>query len=953
MNEIISYDACSHCSWPILESDRFCGWCKAELVDLKLIACGKIPLEDAPFRKEVYSDELDPIPLVILNRSKFPMHVHGPVSEIIRCEPEMFSVMPCSQSPGMSIYIHFNPDIERNKWFLREIPLKFQIVDQSKVNLGSIVILDSPTIRPKPDKIRLDIISGETSQAGTVDLSLYYTDIKVSDIQISEPFIKCHGFTGLWKQETNRILELSFDLSAVTDDVSEIAFHIRVFVENKNRPIEIPMRLMLSRKPKPKIKIHQLEHNVAPGDFYNIEMEPENLGGMDYQIKDLKFVARKESSQGIEITLNHVFVDEKRTFPFVIRPGEKEQLPFRVELDTTALEPDTSYNIFLICTTDVENQTQHPEKFYLKVNPVRLFEGAVAVDFGNTNSTCAIYDPREHDPQLVQLDRKKQLSDSGKVVPIPSLIYFEDFDKHLIGFDAENKAQDSVLGTRVLRGMKQLLGSNRKHYPVVIDVRSQEYNSRDITQFFCEEIRRIVESAVGKWRGRVVFTFPTTFRLYQSQDIQAIAKKMGFTAVSFLDEARAVAYYAVNQQNLQLEENDYFLIFDHGGGTTDLAICQKKGSSLKVIDVAGDDRFGGDDITDLIVRNCIIRQIELLTRPGVIYSRTGLDLHGMSKPTFDARRKLVENTHFLWKAAEEIKHKWDEYKENPSFNKVPPVWILDDGHFLNSADLKSDLNEITLEIQSIEQMVTTILSRIIDNVKAILIERNITLDKIILAGQGAKFPLIPKILGDSFEAELITLNELKGAVALGAAYFARDNRKTMDDQAIARFAYGLEITELERQFKELIPKNTPLPTRTKGMLTPFRDATRSFHVIERWGVAMPYDAGKNPNFRRYTQCSYTIPPHLQQALEKESCVTVLRILSDETLSLCLLFPVSDLEGFIGYINDHQIQTGEIRNSYFDQKLNLRTPEAFHEEILEFLDRTVCYIVELSPKPFLE
>ena len=99
-----------------------------------------------------------------------------------------------------------------------------------------------------------------------------------------------------------------------------------------------------------------------------------------------------------------------------------------------------------------------------------------------------------------------------------------------------------------------------------------------------------------------VITVPCNFEIVQCEATQRAAKIAGIKYAPLLQEpiAASIAYGFFERM-----PKGYWIVFDLGGGTFDVAIMQAKGGRLTVVDHFGDNYLGGKDFDWKIVENII------------------------------------------------------------------------------------------------------------------------------------------------------------------------------------------------------------------------------------------------------------------------------------------------------------------------------------------------------------
>lgn len=129
---------------------------------------------------------------------------------------------------------------------------------------------------------------------------------------------------------------------------------------------------------------------------------------------------------------------------------------------------------------------------------------------------------------------------------------------------------------------------------------NRSYNSEELSAEVLKAIRNYIRD---EDLYSVVITVPARFRNNQIDATQKAAELAGFKYCELLMEPIAASIaYGVSSKNA----NGYWLVFDFGGGTFDVALMKVEDGIMKVIDTDGDNHLGGKDLDYAVVDNIII-----------------------------------------------------------------------------------------------------------------------------------------------------------------------------------------------------------------------------------------------------------------------------------------------------------------------------------------------------------
>jgi len=277
---------------------------------------------------------------------------------------------------------------------------------------------------------------------------------------------------------------------------------------------------------------------------------------------------------------------------------------------------------------------------------MRSFPGYAALDFGNTSTTLACSETNQQDFDVIQADVLEPVADHPSPVltalrisgikPGATPADFTEYESR-IGHRAMEGREDEWL----VLGAKRLLSDRRQSdldsgsdvvilnnttYGVPHEDPAEVFISRMLQGFFYHR-QSIPEP--------IVVTCPTTFSDAEVNRLRrtvarAFQRVSGKNAASFrpeqidarvpvvIDEASAAAFYFVYRDFISgpgrmpafrylYPQGMHMLLYDCGGGTTDLALVRLEAADdehlkISVLGRAGHRTFGGDFITEQVFR---------------------------------------------------------------------------------------------------------------------------------------------------------------------------------------------------------------------------------------------------------------------------------------------------------------------------------------------------------------
>ena len=212
----------------------------------------------------------------------------------------------------------------------------------------------------------------------------------------------------------------------------------------------------------------------------------------------------------------------------------------------------------------------------------------VGIDLGTTNSSIAIYDGEE-----VRIC--KSLAEQSDVTP--SAIVIDRRGNKFIGTRAYDIASVNPDNSAIL--FKRLMGSNTKiTFASSGEEKTPEECSAEILKtlygYLPEEIR--TEGELG-----TVITIPAAFNQMQKDATVQAASMAGIGRVALMQEPVAAVMSAMKNAKI----DGFFLIYDLGGGTLDIAIAESINGRVNLVANGGIQMCGGRDIDRGIFDNIV------------------------------------------------------------------------------------------------------------------------------------------------------------------------------------------------------------------------------------------------------------------------------------------------------------------------------------------------------------
>lgn len=481
---------------------------------------------------------------------------------------------------------------------------------------------------------------------------------------------------------------------------------------------------------------------------------------------------------------------------------------------------------------------------------------AVGIDFGTTNSLIAISAGRK--VKIIQTEDNKEL--------IPTTIEF--INSNII-----------VGSNKGLRSIKRLFGKTLNEilntsalFSLVkdyIDLQSQEVKLKfankqmRIAEIAAEVfiyLKQQAEKELATEVTQAVVTVPAHFNDVARGQVMLAARLAGLEVLRLIAEPTAAAYaYGLNKNH-----TGCYLVYDLGGGTFDVSILNITEGVFQVIATSGDNMLGGDDI-DKIIADYFCNKFSL-------------------PDNLDTLR--------LAKKAKEALSNQDNF----------------------------EFNNISLDKQTFEQLITSIIGRTINIAKECLeIAGNPNIDGIILVGGVTRIPLIKDELYKAFKVNILSDINPDKAIVYGAALQAENlTTPNIDSLLIDVVPLSLGMELYGGIVEKIIMRNTPIPISVIKEFTTYADNQTGiqFHILqgEREMVA---DCRTLARFELKG-----LPPMKAGSIRAE---VTFSIDADGILSVSAYEKISNTSHIIEVKPDYGIDAGEIdkvlENAYKNAKLD--------------------------------
>jgi len=389
----------------------------------------------------------------------------------------------------------------------------------------------------------------------------------------------------------------------------------------------------------------------------------------------------------------------------------------------------------------------------------------IGIDFGTSNSLAAIIENGH--PMVIPNREGNKLT--------PSVAAFTNDGQWIAGVAAKLQAETNVENT--FFSIKSTFGTG---FTTLIN--GIPYKNYEIASEIFKKIKDDCEFYLWKEVKRVVLTCPVNFKQCQKYDLVKSAELVGLEVIRLISEPNAVVF----AYGLHKNYDKHVAVYDLGGGSFDVSICDCGEDVLEVKSVNGDTRLGGDDIDKCILNYCI----------DIFEEKTKISIR--DNPVAVRRAlKEVENAKVILTSASSAR-----------------VYVP----FIVFSASKNPMHlDVTITIDVFENLVSDLIDRSIHCCKKALADWHAepceVVSKVILSGLSTKVPLVRKKVKEFFGMIPECKVDPDEVVALGASIQAGvieriDKNSLMLD--IVTFSFGIEL--MNGDFLPIIKKHSTLPT---------------------------------------------------------------------------------------------------------------------------------------------
>ena len=404
---------------------------------------------------------------------------------------------------------------------------------------------------------------------------------------------------------------------------------------------------------------------------------------------------------------------------------------------------------------------------------------AIGIDLGTSTSEICAYRPGR-DPHVFE--------DLGTRSPIvPSLVAIDPTGGFLVG---EAARPYWAIEDRCVREVKRLMGTEEK-----VILAGQSYRPEEISAHILSYLKKTAGEALGEDVVDAVITVPAKFDDPQRKATIAAAKIAGLNVLRLINEPTAAALaYGISE----IDSEGQLVVFDFGGGTLDITILEMMEGVLDVKATYGDDKLGGKDLDEALIRLVVGRFVN--------------ENPGAKLPPANTVERILKDP---------VEHAKKDLSSGESAGVVVASFAA--GPDGAPVDLSVVINRAEFE-EAIRPLLDQARACIASALKA-KDTRPSSIDKVLLVGGSTYVPAVRRLVAETFPVAPEPSLNPDLAVATGAALRAAMALHILDEAApviadVCSHGFGVDVVSILGSqpaliYDQLIAPQTTIPYATK------------------------------------------------------------------------------------------------------------------------------------------
>ncbi len=395
----------------------------------------------------------------------------------------------------------------------------------------------------------------------------------------------------------------------------------------------------------------------------------------------------------------------------------------------------------------------------------------IGIDLGTTNSCVSVMEGGE----------AKVIVNAEGLRTTPSVVAFRNGEITV----GENARRQAATNLDTVMSIKRHMGTD---YTVAIKSTGKTYKPQEISAMILQNLKATAEAYLGEKVTEAVITVPAYFNDAERQATKDAGKIAGLEVKRIINEPTAAALaYGIDKNS---DKEQTILVYDLGGGTFDVSILQLADGTYEVLSTAGNNRLGGDDFDNRIVKYLVE---EFKKSSGVDLTKNKSAMFRLKMEAEKAKKQLSGMT-------------------QADIN-IPFISMTEAGepvHF-----------DMSLSRAKFEELIRDLIDSTTNAVRQALRDAKIKasdLDQVLLVGGSTRIPAVQELVRRELGKEPNRSINPDEVVAMGAAIQGGVLAGDVKDVLLLDVTpLSLGIETLGGVCTVLIPRNTTIPT-TKSQI---------------------------------------------------------------------------------------------------------------------------------------